>query len=126
MNQKSKRIRQLIVVTVMIATAVGFSSCEKYTYTEHPVDPNTIWHFTTDIQPIFNANCVTCHGGVQSPDLRTGKSYQALTKGGFVKLPGETSALYRQITTNSSHIPRATSSEKAKILYWINQGALNN
>lgn len=126
MNQKLKRIRQIFVIIILITAVGGLSSCEKYSYTERPVDPNTTWHFQTDIQPIFNANCVACHGGVQSPNLSAGKSYNALTKGGFVKQPGETSILYIQITTNSAHIPRTTSSEKLKILYWINQGALNN
>jgi hypothetical protein len=126
MNQKLKRIRQIFVALVLIAAVEGFSSCEKYSYTERPVDPNTTWHFQTDIQPILSSNCITCHGGVQAPDLRTGKSYLALTKGGFVKQPGESSILYIQITTNKDHIPRTTSAEKSKILYWINQGALNN
>ena len=126
MNQKLKMIRNIFVGAVLMAVAGCITSCEKYQYTERPVDPNTVWHFQTDIQPIFNSNCVTCHGGIQSPDLRSGKSYSALTRGGFVKSPGETSVLYLQITTNSDHIPRTTSAEKLKILYWINQGALNN
>jgi hypothetical protein len=126
MNLKFNRIRQILVILVLIAAVEGFSSCEKYSYTERPVDPNATWHFQTDIQPVFNSICITCHGGVQSPDLRTGKSYQALTKGGFVKSPGESSILYIQITTQSDHIPRTTAAEKLKILYWINQGAQNN
>ena len=127
MNQKLKGTRKILVALVLIATVAGFSSCEKYSYTEPQVDPNTTWHFQADIQPIFNSNCVTCHNGVkQFPDLRDGKSYLALTKGGFVTLPGETSKLYHQMTTNSDHIPRSTDTEKQKVLNWINQGALNN
>jgi hypothetical protein len=126
MNQKFKCFRQILVALVLFAAIEGFSSCTKYSYTDRPVDPNTAWHYSTDIQPIFNGICINCHNGVQSPDLRSGKSYLALTKGGFVKLPGETSILYIQLTTDGDHIPRATSAEKLKILYWINQGALNN
>ena len=127
MNQKLKGTRQILVALVLIATIAGFSSCEKYSYTQPPVDPNTTWHFQADIQPIFNSNCVTCHNGTkQFPDLRDGKSYQALTKGGYVILPGETSRLYRHMTTNSEHIPRSTDTEKQKVLNWINPGALNN
>ena len=127
MNQKLKGTRQILVALVLIATVAGFSSCEKYSFTEPNVDANTTWHFQADVQPIFNSNCVTCHNGVkQFPDLRDGKSYLALTKGGFVTLPGETSKLYHQMTTNSDHIPRSTDTEKQKVLNWINQGALNN
>jgi hypothetical protein len=127
MNQKLKRIRQFFAALVLIAAVEGFSSCEKYSYSPPVVNPNQTWQFQVDIQPIFNANCVICHNGVkQFPDLRDGKSYVALTKGGYVILPGATSKLYHQITTNSDHIPRTTSDEKLKVLYWINQGALNN
>ena len=126
MNHKLKMIRQIFVALILIAAVEGFSSCEKYSYTEPKVNPNTIWHFQTDIQPIFNSNCVTCHNGTQFPDLRSGKSYAALSKAGLIKTPGATSGLYIQITTQSEHIPRTTSLEKDKILNWINQGALNN
>lgn len=125
MNQKFNRIRQILVVLVLIAAVEGFSSCEKYSYLPRPVDHNATWHFATDIQPIFTTNCITCHGGAQAPDLRDGKSYAALTKIKFITPPGETSGLYVQLNS-SSHASRTTSSEKQKVLYWINQGALNN
>jgi hypothetical protein len=127
MNHRIDKIRQILVALALIAAVEGFSSCEKYSFSPPAVDPNQIWHFQTDIQPIFNTNCVTCHNGVkQFPDLRNGKSYLALTKGGFVTLPGQTSKLYHQMSTNSEHIPRTTDLEKLKVLSWINQGALNN
>jgi len=126
MSQKMKWIKRVYVALVLIAAVEGFSSCEKYSYPEPKVNPNTTWHFQTDIQPIFNSNCIPCHNGTQFPDLRTGKSYLALTKAGLIKSPGVTSGLYVQITTQTEHIPRTTSIEKGKILNWINQGALNN
>jgi hypothetical protein len=126
MNQELRRIRQIFIALILVAAVEGFSSCEKYSYPERPVDPNTTWHFQTDIQPIFNSNCITCHNGTQFPDLRAGKSYASLTKALLIKAPGATSGLYVQITTQSDHIPRTTAPEKLKILYWINQGALNN
>ena len=125
MNQKLIRIRQILVALVIIAAVEGFSSCDKYSYLPRPVDPNQAWSFQSDIQPIFNANCLACHGSVQTPNLSDGKSYAALTKGGYVKTPGETSRLYVEMTS-SSHTPRSSDSDKQKVLYWINQGALNN
>jgi hypothetical protein len=125
MNQKFNRIRQILVVLVLIAVGAGFSSCEKYEYLPRPVDPNATWHFQADIQPIFNSNCIACHGGAQAPSLLDGKSYLALTKGGFVKTPAETSGLYLQMNS-ASHTSRSTASDKLKVLYWITQGALNN
>jgi hypothetical protein len=125
MNQKLNRIRQILVALVLIAAVEGFSSCEKYSYTPPAVDPAATWHFQTDIQPIFTANCITCHGGLQSPNLSDGKSYLALTKGGYVNVPAESSKLYSQMTS-SSHTARSTDADKLKVLYWITQGALNN
>ncbi len=126
MNQKLKRFRRVFVAIMVIAGIGMLSSCEKYSYVQPKADPNTVWHFSTDIQPIFNSNCTTCHNGTQFPDLRAGKSFAALTKAGLITAPGETSGLYIQITTQNDHIPRTTALEKDKILYWINQGALNN
>jgi hypothetical protein len=125
MNQKFNRIRQILVAFVIIAAVEGLSSCEKISYLPRPVDPNTTWHFQTDIQPIFTSNCITCHGGAQSPDLRDGKSFAALTKGGYLKTPAESNRLYVQMTS-AGHSAKSTSSDKLKVLYWITQGALNN
>jgi hypothetical protein len=125
MNQKVKKVRQSLVAVIFLAAVAGFTSCEKYSFTAPPVDPNQVWSFKTDIQPIFNANCITCHAGSQSPDLRSDKSYNALKKGGYVNQPGESSRLYVQLNS-ASHLPKTIQSERSKILYWINQGALNN
>jgi hypothetical protein len=125
MNQKIKRIRQILVVLVLLASIGGLSSCVKYSFTPPAVDKNATWHFQTDIQPIFTANCVTCHGSARTPDLRDGKSFLSLTKGGYVSLPAESSKLYLKMTS-TDHSPRSTDAEKLKVLYWITQGALNN
>jgi hypothetical protein len=125
MNHKFNKIRQILVAFVVLAAVTGISSCEKYSYTPPAVDPNATWHFQTDIQPIFSANCITCHGGTVAPDLRDGKSYLALTKGGFVTVPAESSKLYLKIS-GSDHSARSTQVDKLKVLYWITQGALNN
>lgn len=125
MNQKLKRIRQVLVALILIAALIGISSCEKYSFTPTVISVVDTLHFQADIQPIFNAHCLTCHGAIKAPDLRDGKSYLALTKGGYVNPPGETSKLYLKIT-GAEHAPRSTDADKQKILIWINQGALNN
>lgn len=125
MNRKLGKTRKELVFAVIISAAAILTSCEKYSYNPPAVDPNAAWSLSTDIQPIFNANCITCHGGTIRPDLREGKSYSSLTTGGYVTSPGESSRLYRKMT-DPSHAARSTASEKLKVLYWINQGAKNN
>jgi type 1 glutamine amidotransferase len=125
MNHKLKRITQILVALILTAAVTGISSCEKYSFTLPKIDPEATLHFQTDIQPIFNANCLTCHGAIKAPDLREGKSYQALTNGGYVNPPAESSKLYLKIT-GPDHAPRSTDVDKQKVLIWITQGALNN
>jgi hypothetical protein len=126
MNQKVSKVKLSLAVVVLLMAIAGFTSCEKYTFTPPEVDPNKAWSLKDDIQPIFSAKCVSCHGGALSPDLRSGKSWDALKKGGFVDLPAETSELYVQVAAKSSHIPKTSDVEKQMILYWITQGAKNN
>jgi len=125
MNQILKSIKQILVALTILIALIGISSCEKYSFTIPTVSLVDTLHFSTDIQPIFSANCITCHGATKAPDLRDGKSFQALTKGSFINLPGETSKLYTKMT-GSDHSPRSTDQDKQKVLIWINQGALNN
>lgn len=101
-------------------------SCEKYQFNPPAVDPNHPWSLSTEIQPVFTANCVQCHGGTVSPDLRAGQSFNALTRGGYVDRPAESSRLYQKITTDPDHANKVTDAEKLRILYWIEQGAENN
>jgi hypothetical protein len=126
MNQNLNMLKQLMAALMIIAVIGVLASCEKYTYMPEVINPVDSVHFQAEIQPIFNANCITCHNSIRNPDLRDGKSYESLTKGGFVNQPGETSILYVQLTTESAHIPRTSDAEKQKILIWINQGAKNN
>ena len=124
MDQKTKIFKRWLVAVVLLIAAAGFNACEKINVQPIPFDASATWHFASDIQPIFNANCITCHNGSRSPDLREGKSYSALSKG-YVNSPAESSRLYVKITS-SDHLPRTSDTQKLMILNWIKQGALNN
>ena len=125
MNQKISMLRQLLAAFMVIAAIGGFSSCEKYSYTVPKVNPVDTIHFQAEVQPIFTAKCITCHGAIKPPDLRDGYSYEALTEGGYVDQPGDESELYLKMT-EGDHIPRSSDVEKQTVLIWINQGARNN
>jgi len=125
MNQKFKMLRQLMAAIIIITAIVSLSSCEKYTYMPEVINPTDSVHFQAEIQPIFDAKCITCHGPIKAPNLRDGYSYEALTEGGYVEQPGETSILYTKMT-GAEHSPRSSDVDKQKVLNWINQGAHNN
>jgi hypothetical protein len=125
MKYKTNILSQILVAVVLTTLIIGISSCEKNQFTPPKISTVDTVHFSTSIQPIFSANCVSCHTAIRNPDLRPGFSYSSLTKGGFVNLPGETSKLYLKITS-SDHAARSSDADKQKILIWINQGAHNN
>jgi len=125
MIRELKSPKQILLVLLMIVVLVIITSCESYKYEPSTVDRNAIWHLSTEIQPIFTSSCVSCHGGSLAPDLREGKSFLSLTRGGYVDLPAEESKLYSTMT-DGGHIPRSTDVEKLKVLYWIEQGAEDN
>jgi len=112
-------------VLFVTAAISGLIACEDAKVQQPAVDPLATWSLQTDIQPIFNNNCVECHGGTKSPDLRENKSYQALTNGGYVTLPAEESTLFSTMS-GADHKSKSTETERLMVLYWITQGAKNN
>jgi hypothetical protein len=114
-----------ITALIFAGALILFGSCEKYSFLVETVNPADSVYFQTMVQPIFTANCITCHRGSRDPDLRAGNSYASLTSGGYVDLPAESSKLYLKINS-SSHVSFTLPEEKQKILFWIQQGAHNN
>ncbi len=133
MNPNVKKVRQSLAVVIVFAAVAGFTACEKVGLLPVPFNPETSWSYKDDIQPLFSGNtCTDCHNGTKSPDLRSGKSYAALT--GVVKYvnppeSAETSRLYLKMISSSgsvNHSTRTSENEKLTVLYWIKQGAKNN
>ncbi|MDP4222530.1 MAG: hypothetical protein Q8868_04380 [Bacteroidota bacterium] len=125
MNLKKRSSLTSLVVLLILTGLALLSSCEKYAAIIPEVNSADTVHFKSQIQPIFTANCITCHNGSRNPDLREGYSYASLRTGFYVNLPAENSRLYKQITS-SSHYSFTLPAEKQLILTWIQQGAGNN
>lgn len=111
-----------------ICILVFISSCE-YEKTE-PLDPNDlpeVVSYSEHIQPVYDANCVKCHGGSTAPDLRPENSYFDLISGNYLDTDApESSYLYQKISGSGSMAPYADDYERALILKWIEQGAEDN
>jgi hypothetical protein len=89
--------------------------------------------FSADIIPIFNASCNVsgCHNqGGQKPNLSAAGAYTSLINGGYINTTNpENSSLYKWMKgENGTPMPVSGSNEtyNAKVLAWIEQGALNN
>ena len=124
-----KKIFQfLVVITLSLMTF----SCY---YDEFPDESNlpipADVSYQGDIQPLFNQNCISCHGGNIAPDLRSGSSRAALISGNFV-IPSDAanSILYKALKGEGAPLmPPSGAISTAKINLvksWIDDGALNN
>lgn len=125
MNQK------LIIKSLFIGALVAFGAVACTYETLEPVVtavPDSV-SFKLNIIPVFNKSCNSsgCHGksGIP-PDLTQQNAYISLTFFGYVDtdVPAE-SIFYQKITTGTMK-QFATDQDRALILKWIEQGALDN
>ena len=126
----------------LISLAAG-----SYTFTITPFLPNTSGEvlfevtynpptvsFSAQIQPIFNANCTSCHspGGIGPFDITVGKAYASLVPQRVIAGNSAGSLLYKKIsgTTAGSQMPLGgtplSAADQTLIKNWIDQGAANN
>jgi mono/diheme cytochrome c family protein len=100
-----------------------------YNKTPLPPAPEGDISYSTDIQSIFNDNCVACHQtGTGVPlDLQADNSYNNLYDGGYINLDDPSaSVLYIKVSPGQSMNSYVTDNQLAVILLWIEQGGLNN
>lgn len=130
---KLTRILQLAMIVLFVSL---LASCE-YDFIKPepgppPPDPTETIFFSTQVQPIWNANnCTNCHksGGISSLNLTAANAYSSLTtKGMYSVASPETSKIYTYPhPVTGSHGNKYSSEAEAQIiLQWIEQGALNN
>ncbi len=83
--------------------------------------------FVADIQPVFTANCVGCHGSVDPAaglDLSLGVACDNLSNGGYVTVGDRAASLLDQkIAAGGSMSPYVSLIEAERIGAWIDQGA---
>jgi hypothetical protein len=96
---------------------------------EEPI-PDVI-SFKDNVQPLFNASCISCHKGSTDPVLEANVSYANLINGYVVKGDANASILYKALLNNDG-IPLMPpdgkwSDNKINLVKgWIDQGALDN
>ncbi len=118
-----------------------FQSCSKDVGPIEPENnPTQNVKFATDVQPIFNNQCVSCHGNSGNLNLESGNSYNNLVgvnASGYsgkrvVAGDAEHSILYKKIDGSGqygSNMPLGSNLSAAQIntiKQWIDEGALNN
>ena len=132
-------MNKLLKITIVFTFALSVYSCtkDKGPFTPSKVDTSEIdtVSFTTHVQPIFDASCISCHNASHSKlDLQPAVSYNQLLTGGFSAPYVDTanptqSNIYLHLTGALSIMPPSGSLPDGNIdvvLLWIEQGALNN
>jgi len=122
-------MKNQLIIGLTSALILAFASSCHYDEVlprevEVPTDPIS---YDLDIQPFFDAKCVSCHGGSVAPNLSASGSYNELVTGNYINTSNpESSLLYTKIDVGGTMESYATPTERAIILAWIEQGALDN
>lgn len=85
-------------------------------------------NFSVHVQPIFDANCISCHASQAFPPiLLENVAYNNLFTGGYIDtVQADQSGLYIKIQSSHPDQFVPTLQEKELILKWIEEGAKNN
>jgi len=132
---RTSKLNHILIVSVLL-TVLIFISCtdqgDDITASENPPPSGNVLSWE-DVSPIFQNNCVSCHGGNGGLFLDT---YAHALEGGdlgAVIIPGDAdnSLLYQVLNGPSQGIPQMpldgsplSNNNKNTIRDWINDGAL--
>jgi hypothetical protein len=116
-----------IIITLFISSFI--TACTYDTIAPEKIEVPEMISFNADVIPIFDGVCNNsgCHsdGGI-SPNLTEDDAYTSLIFFGYVNTDvPEESEIYLKITTGSM-TEYASDQDRAIILKWIEQGALDN
>jgi len=95
---------------------------------EPPPEGSEDVSYSLEIQPIWNASCVSCHPNRSQPDLRPDNSYSSLVPSYVIAGDPANSKLYLNLPGNGHPIDvgEVSAEDDALIFYWIEQGAKDN
>ena len=119
----------MLVPVVLLVVIPGCDAAPS----DVPADPS----YAADVQPIFSANCVTCHGTSSPSGGYSLTSYAGATGPGSDTVPNvipssaDSSKLYRRVTgTEMPKMPLGQPAldtvKTATIRNWIDKGAKDN
>jgi hypothetical protein len=123
--------KQIIKCLLLAGTlAISLFACTNDTIIKPKVTVPDSISFKLNVIPIFNTSCNTsigCHAkGGKTPDLSEANAYNNLMLYNLINTDvPEESDLYIKITTGTMKV-HATDQDRAIILEWIKQGALDN
>lgn len=123
-----KRLLGLLMVTstlLMLLTACEYDFITPTPPAPTPPADDTI-SYSQDIQPIFDAKCISCHAGSIPPNLKSGQSYSQLVPAFVVANDPEGSDLYIVCSPGGSMATHTSAAELNLMYRWIYAGAKND
>jgi hypothetical protein len=125
-------MKKLLTLGIIMAILImSLDSCQYKSIVEPvipPPEPDDTISFSLEIEPIFTDNgCVACHPGLHMPDLTVGNAYNSIVSEGLINdSDPELSIIYTEPNPDGGHFAKYTSSQASLVLFWIEQGALDN
>jgi len=124
-----KKIYNILTIFGIAFTMAFLSSCEKK-YFVAPDEEIKDVSYATDMQPYFDAKCISCHDGGGIPlDLTSPGSYSNLINSSknYVDTDNpEASIIYTKVLPGESMAEHASPTERTMTLVWIQEGANDN
>ncbi len=113
-----KKIFLITTLSSFLLVSCTFEQAEPLT-----VGCTATMSYATDIKPIIDSKCVTCHfsGGSGTGDFTDFNVLKAKVDGGIFK-----TRVYTLKDMPQSGSPQLTEDELGKIKCWMDQGAMNN
>ena len=124
-------MKLLYKIVMIIGVSTLLTSCYYDTF---PEDDGTVPEdvsYSMDIQPLWDADCVSCHNGAVPPNLEADVSHAELLNGFVVAGNPDESVLYHSLlgTNGVSLMPpnaKWPDSQINLVKGWIEQGAKDN
>jgi hypothetical protein len=128
---RSNKHLGLLSLLVIILFAITSCYYDQVVPTDPSIDVGEV-SFASDIIPIFNKDCngSGCHNGSVKPNLLPANAFTELINGGYINKadPSKSGVYLWMIGQRGTPMPPAgpNATYNAKVLGWIEQGALNN
>ncbi len=116
------------IILILALLGLFFSGC-KYDFVL-PVETTPVDNggqpisFATQVIPILESKCTTCHNG-QAPLMSASAAYSQLVPA-YVNTTTPSSSILYVNASSGTHYAKVSSSQAAIILQWITEGAKNN
>ncbi|UOB18118.1 cytochrome c [Abyssalbus ytuae] len=111
-----KLMRSTLMVVLLIAVSTSCDNNVEEDNINSGTDECPDISFSTQVKPVIDNNCISCHNGSQFPDLRT---YDGVSNNAAI--------VKDQVVNRTMPIGGSLTNEEIELIScWVDNGALNN